>query len=367
MNRLSQLALKGYKTIEDGSLSFGSLSVVIGANGAGKSNLISFFRLLGWMTNSTGGLQEFIAKSGGANSILSGGAARTNEIEASLEISTDAGLNEYSLRLVYGSPDTLFVAGEKFRYSAPKFATKASWTELPGGQPESGLHVRAADDGTAKTILRLLRSLKVYQFHNTSDSAAIKTRWNSESSRYLREDGANLAPFLLRLRDERPEYYRRITTTIRQAMPFFIDFALEEQYHKVILQWREHGSDLVFGPHQASDGGLRFFALMALLLQPEDEMPDVILLDEPELGLHPFALKILAGAIRAASQTKQLIICTQSVDLLNEFEPDDVVVAERHEGPTTFRRLSERALGSWLEEYSLGELWEKNVIGGRPS
>ena len=367
MNRLNWLELKGFKSIQDlGRLEFRPLNVMIGANGAGKSNLVAFFRLLSWMSASPGNLQEHIARIGGANSVLHDGAARTPQMEARIEIGSDSGTNQYALRLFHAATDTLIFAEERYRFSRFAYGGEAPWKSLDGGHRESRLLVQATTETTAGVILQLLREFKVYQFHNTSDTARIKSRWDVDDSRYLKEDAGNLAPFLYRLYQSEPVYYRRIVETVRQAVPFFADFRFDENYGKLLLQWTERGSDLVFGPHQASDGSLRLFALLSLLLQPEADLADVIILDEPELGLHPFAVQLLAGALRAASNHCQVIVCTQSMPLINHFDPGDIVVVDRPERASAFRRLDPAALRDWLEEYSLAELWEKNVIGGRP-
>jgi predicted ATPase len=182
----------------------------------------------------------------------------------------------------------------------------------------------------------------------------------------LKEDAANLAPFLLRLRNDEPRYYRRITETIRLMLPFFADFELEPEHGKLLLRWRERDSDVVFSAAQAADGMLRAMALVSLLLQPESDLPNVLILDEPELGLHPYAVSIVAGLLRSASIQVQVVLATQSVTLINHFEPEEVVVVDRRDRESTFRRLDAKSLGEWLEEYSLAELWEKNVLGGRP-
>ena len=368
MTQITRLAVRGYKSIRELEIRpLRKLNVLIGANGAGKSNLVSFFRMLIWMTNKPGDLQFYIGKSGGANSLLHDGAARTPQVEATLEIDTAQGLNEYSVRLFHAAPDTLIFADEKYRFSARDREEEARWVSLGSGHRESRL-LDAADHGskTAQVFLRLLASCKVYQFHNTSETARMKFRWDVEDGKYLKEDAANLAPFLYRMRESAPAYYRRIVDTIRQAAPFLGDFVLEVENGTVILQWREPGSDVVFSAHQASDGSLRWFALMALLLQPDDRLPNVLILDEPELGLHPYAIKLLAGAIQSASTERQVIVCTQSMSLINHFEPDDIIVVDRPERESTFRRLDPEKLGEWLANYSLAELWEKNVIGGRP-
>jgi predicted ATPase len=369
MNRLVNLTLHGFKSIRRlSNLSLGGMNVLIGANGAGKSNLISFFRLLGWaVAPSPGNLQFQVSRVGGANSILHDGAAVTPQIEAHLEFETFTGTNEYQIRLSHAAPDTLIFADERFRFSHRDSLTKADWRRLGAGHREAGL-IQEAETGnpTARVIRTLLQGCVVYQFHNTSETARIRQRWDVDDNRFLKEDGANLAPFLLRLRETEPNTYRRILETVRQIVPFFADFLLEPVGRTVLLQWRERHSDFVCSAHQASDGTLRTLALLALLLQPLRDLPDVLILDEPELGLHPYAINVVAGLLNSVALEKQVILATQSMNLIDYFEPEDVIVVERPDRESLFRRLDREQLREWLEEYSLGELWEKNVLGGRP-
>jgi len=214
--------------------------------------------------------------------------------------------------------------------------------------------------------LAFLRGCRIYQFHNTSETARIKQHWPLEDDVCLKEDAANLASFLQRLSKEYPQHYRRIQETIRSCVPFFGEFIFSETASSVSLRWRERDSDLVFGAFQASDGMLRLFALITLLLQPKELLPSVLILDEPELGLHPGAIGLVAELIRKVSLSCQVILATQSTLLVNYFQPEEVVVLNRQGRVSEFRRLSNEALKEWLDDYSLSELWEKNVIGGQP-
>jgi predicted ATPase len=369
MLMLTKLNLHGYKSIRElNDFTFGRINVLIGANGVGKSNFISFFKLLNYMTPSPGGLQFFVSRYGGASSLLNNGSAVTPQITSSLTFETDVGMNDYHMRLFYAAPDTLIFADEQFRFSNRSLSSKAEWKSLGSGHREARL-ITAAESGdiTAKTILSLMKQCKVYQFHNTSETARIRQSWDKEDNHFLKEDGGNLAPFLLRLRELQPEAYLRIVETIRQIAPFFADFVLEPTGNKILLQWRERDSDLVFGPHQASDGTLRVMALVSLLLQPEDNLPGVVILDEPELGLHPYAINIIAGLLHSVSTHVQVILATQSVTFIDNFLPEDIIVVDRDKRESKFSRLDPEKLQDWLDEYSLAELWEKNVIGGRPS
>lgn len=213
----------------------------------------------------------------------------------------------------------------------------------------------------------MLRKLVVHQFHNTSFSSRMRQKWLLTDSRWLKEDGGNLGPFLFRLREQKPQHYSRIAGTLRLCLPFFGDFELEPAGDQILLGWRERESDLVFDASQASDGMLRLMALIALLQQPEEDFPNALIVDEPELGLHPFAIEVLAELLQAASVHTQVIVATQSVSLIDRFDAEDIVVVDRKGRESQLRRLDSEQLKQWLIDYSLSELWEKNVLGGRPS
>jgi predicted ATPase len=211
-----------------------------------------------------------------------------------------------------------------------------------------------------------LRGCRVFHFHDTSRNAPVKQQGYLADNRSLHPDAGNLAAVMLRLRDGDRARYQRIVRTIKQVAPFFRDFVLEAELapDRVRLRWQQEGSDTVLPADALSDGTLRFICLAALLGQAE--LPGLIILDEPELGLHPFAIVQLAGMLRAASQESQVLLATQSVTLMNQFELDDLIVVERQDGASVFDHPDPGRLGEWLADYSLGELWEKNLLGGRP-
>jgi predicted ATPase len=211
---------------------------------------------------------------------------------------------------------------------------------------------------------------RFYQFHDTSDQSYLRKRSNVQDNRYLYGDGRNLAAFLRLLRDKQPECYQRVVETVRLVFPIFRDFILEPEKGGgdfVMLRWRAAGSaEYEFGPHQISDGTLRFIALATLLLQPQDWLPPLITIDEPELGLHPYAIKILASLLHDVANFTQIVVATQSAALVDEVRPEDVIVANLEEGATSFERLDQEELAEWLKEYSLSQMWESNLFGGRP-
>ncbi len=378
--RLTKLELKGFKTFRELVFEPRALNVLIGANGVGKSNFISFFRLMSWAMASSGNLQLEIARKGGASRFLHDGPQVTPRIEVGLTFETEKGRNEYTACLEHAAGDTLIFANEQFRFTRNQDGPASPWKRLGSGHRESGL-ISLGDQGnrTAQTIRVLIQRCIVAQFHNTSQTSRMLDKWSINDNRYLKEDGGNLAPVLLRLQNDEPLAYRRIVDTIRLIAPFFSDFELIPAHNTLLLAWRETGSDVVFDASQASDGMLRTMALVTLLGQPEKDLPSILILDEPELGLHPYGVGVIGSMIKRASKYVQVLIATQSVTLLDQFAPEDVVVVERpmHSPPgappvragreATMRRLDPASLATWLEEYSLGDLWLKNLLGARPS
>lgn len=364
--RLQQLSVRGFKSIRElNAFQPRPLNVFIGANGAGKSNFIGFFRLLSYMLRSDGRLAEYVGTQGGASRLLHEGPRVTRELAAELHLLTESGLNEYRFTLAHAAGDRLIFTDEATRFSRRTFREKNRWIELGAGHAEAQL-IFQRDNPTTTTVRNLLRMLSVYQFHDTSAYSELRNKWSTGENRYLKENGGNLGSFLLRLQREHPAHYSRILRLIQTSLPFFDDFDLDDEHGSVLLRWREKGSDVVFDASQASDGMLRFIALVALLAQPPDNLPAVLFIDEPELGLHPSAIGVVAGLIRSASAHAQVFVSTQSVNLVNEFGADDVVVVNRRDRESTYERLDPTRLSEWLDEYSLGELWEKNVLGGKP-
>lgn len=383
--RLKYLNLAGYKSISsDGqTICFSDdVTILLGPNGAGKSNVISFFQMLNFMM--TDALREFVARQGYARSLLYYGPERSAKLTAELlfagEDAESQVINEnyYRLTLSHAAGDLLIFTDEniEFRRITDKTLEPDSAPYSLGiGHQESQLKA-ARDRGqqTANVLYSLLQGCRVYQFHNTADTAKIRGQGYINDNRYLRSDGGNLAAFLFALQENQATqpYYKRIVRHIQQILPQFGDFDLapsSANQDYIRLDWRDKKTpDYLFGSHQLSDGSLRFMALAALLLQPPTTLPNMVIIDEPELGLHPSALTTLAAMVKIAGQHSQILLSTQSPRLVDEFTADQIVIVERDNGNqfTTFQRLDEHALHEWLEAYSLSELWEKNVLGGLP-
>jgi predicted ATPase len=359
MPKLKEIIIKGFKSIESAKLTFGKLNVVIGANGSGKSNLIGAFDLLERVVSRN--LQQCVASA--PDRFLHHGSKVTKEL--SLEIVSVR--NKYSFNL-RAERDTLVFSNEEAALLDGSFTSNYP-VPLGKGHLESNLGI--TDDKRSKQVLKYVldfaQNLVSYHFHDTSDSSPAKKIADLGDNRILRPDAANLPAFLYWVQERHPAQFRLIEEHIRLVAPFFDRFDLAPSKlnpNKIKLEWRQKGSEAYFDAYSLSDGTLRFICLAALLLQPS--MPTLILLDEPELGLHPYAIRILAEMLEAAASKTQILLATQSVTLLDNFDVDNIIVAENDGIKTTFIKPDKGELKSWLEEYSLGELWEKNVLGGRP-
>lgn len=360
---LERLTLRGYKSIREAELDFTELNVLIGANGAGKSNLVSFFALLPEALDAR--LDAYVGRYGGPNALLHFGARRTAELSVSATVRTEAGTGILFQRLGFRAPDSLYYssnhAGTPYgtdRSNEMVFDDLCAVVKTSGKGHPGQLIYNGLKDGIA-----------TYHLVDTSLTSPIRAEGYIEDNKRLRSNGANLAAVLYRYKQTNEISYRRIRSTIRKAIPSFDDFVLEPRElnpRNILLNWRQLGNDYLFGPHQLSDGALRAIVLITVLQQPEAELPNLIVVDEPELGLHPHATLMIAGLMRAVSSHTQVLLTTQSPTFLDHFKPDEIIVAEQKGDVSQYRRVMPLELREWLEEYSLGELWQKNVFGGGP-
>jgi predicted ATPase len=360
MSRVNQLSVSGYKSIKElNDFSLGNLNVLIGANGAGKSNFISLFRLLNEMYEEQ--LQLFVQTQGGPDAILHFGRNATSKLHAEFYFAK----NGYKFDLVPTNDNRLVFEREVSWFKGVFFDTTPS-AVLGNGHEESKL--KTAKDKYSPYVRDSVSNWRVYHFHDTSEKAKVKQKHPANDNLRLKPDAANLAAYLRMLREKYPDEYERIINTIQLVAPFFDDFVHREgNIDTVELEWILKGNaDTPFRAHMLSDGTLRFICLATLLLQPIVLLPDTILIDEPELGLHPYAITVLADIFKQVAEQKQLIISTQSVELVNELSPEDVIVVDQVDEASTFHRFTAGELSGWLEQYALGELWKRNVLGGRP-
>ena len=365
MPALDSITIKGFKSIRSiENLALGEVNVLIGPNGSGKSNFIGALSFLEAVR--TAHLQSYVRRAGGAEKLLHFGSSETDSL--TIHVLFENQVNQYEIKLEPTDTDTLYPYSEcVYFWNKPAYSTPYV-LPLQAHQNEAGIS-ESGSGRIATHVRRHLRGWRLYHFHDTGSAAPMKRTADVNDNRRLRPNGSNLPAILYLLWKKHRGCYRVIRDTIRLAAPFFDDFVLEPDElneDKIRLEWTHRGVDDYYDASSLSDGTLRFMALATLFLQPEELRPSVILLDEPELGLHPYAITLLASMIHSVSEETQVILATQSPILLDHFDPEEVLVADRVKGGTELTRLDAESLEMWLQEYSLGQLWEKNELGGRP-
>lgn len=355
---LKNIQIKGFKSIKDLAINLHPINLLIGANGVGKTNFISFFKLLNNVYEQR--LQQYALKRG-VDNLLYYGRKQTTEISGYL----DFGGNTYQFILEPNDYGGFFIAKEHSIYHH-EYNNK-SFENVNIHVQES--LIKESNIHQSRYLRKHLESYKIYHFHDTSVSAPLRTPSLIDDNRVLKEDGGNLGAYLYLLQKKYPKSFKRIEKTVKSIAPFFERFNLAPDRldeSRIKLVWNEvENPEMYFDAGHLSDGSIRFIALATLLLQPN--LPNVIIIDEPELGLHPVAINKLAGLIKVAAQKGcQLIISTQSVNLLNNFSPKDIITVDKEENQSIFRRLDEAKLKEWLNDYSIGELWTKSVLKGQP-
>lgn len=353
---MDYIKIKGYKSIKDIRLDLKPINILIGANGSGKSNFISFFEFLHALQDQN--LKEYVALRGGPEKLLHKGSENTRVIE--FETSFGNKINGYKATLKLGDESFIFI-DEFLVYMGnsgsgiSNFGTEAN--------------IKTTDDYRAKYVIKHLNSFRKYHFHDTSKNSPFSQMSNVINDQYyLYEEGSNLSAFLYNIHENSKVIYNRILQTIQSIAPYFSDFFFQPNKENFIrLQWKSKYSSTIYGASDLSDGTLRFIALTVLFMQPN--LPSSIIIDEPELGLHPFAISKLAGMIKSvAAKDVQVILATQSADLVNHFAPEDIITVDLKDGESTFTRLADSNLKEWLDMYSVGDLWQRNILsGGQPN
>lgn len=380
-HKLDRLTIQGFKSIRDLSdFELKDINILIGSNGAGKSNFVSFFRMLSMMMD--GYLSNYIRENGGISDVLYNGRKTTEK----MFFETRFGKHGHRFNIVPDAKEGFAITDEARYYAHGT----TGWWFLGGsddGKSKLAKEVKAKhpDAKYSQPVYDAIKSWQIYHFHDTSEQAKMRHAEIIQNSIKLDSNGSNIAPFLLALKkcrdgettllhkkdgycvkESQIPAYDEIVNAIRLVIPFFDDFVLEPQEFgqakKVSLTWRQKGTDYPMQPYHLSDGSIRFICLATSLLQPHP--PSTIIIDEPELGLHPEAIAVLAELIKSAAQHTQVIISTQSPALINHFAIDDIITVNRKDGESVFERMQSADFSVWLEDYSVGDLWEKNIITG---
>lgn len=352
---MDYIEIKGYKSIKDIRVDLAPINILIGANGSGKSNFISFFDFLNRLYNRK--LNDYVALKGGDNKILHKGKKNTDTISFKMEF--DNGQNGYSARLQSGTDGFVFLSENLIYKGDPRNISRSG----------NEANIKTTDNFRAKYVKQYLSGLRKYHFHDTGSNSPFSQYSNIQNDiYYFYEDGGNLAAFMYEIHETNKIVYNRIIKNIQSIAPYFSDFYFApNSENNIRLQWTDKYSDIVFGANDLSDGTIRFIALSVLFLQPD--LPDTIVIDEPELGLHPSAIAKLAGMIKSvADRGCQVILATQSTDLISHFLPEDIITVDQVNGHTEFNRLNSDNLQQWLDDFTIDDLWKRKIItGGQPN
>lgn len=352
---MDYIVIEGYKSLRAVKIDLQPINILIGANGSGKSNFISFFDFLHQIYRRN--INDYIALSGGADKVLYSGQKITDRIAFKMEF--DKGQNGYAATLVSGNAGFIFT-DERLIYKSD------NGVDISASKKEA--NIKMTNNERAKYVSKYFTGFRKYHFHDTSKNSPF-TRFShiKNDKSFLYSDGGNIASFLYSIYNNHKIVYRKIIKTIQSIAPYFLDFYFAVNEENLIrLQWMDRHSDVTYGVTDLSDGTLRFIALVVLFMQPN--LPNTIIIDEPELGLHPAAIAKLVGMIKSVAQKNcQVIIATQSTDLISYFHPHDIVTVDRIKGESVFERLSETELALWLEDYTIDDLWKRNIIAkGQP-
>jgi len=361
---LEKIIIDNYKSIKRAEIELRNVNILIGSNGSGKSNFISFFELVNAILNQN--LSGYVLKRGGFERFLYNGRKESENVVGLLDFDNTNALY-FDLRPTIDNNVFLKEVVDFYNLKQDKGKSYSEkWNKKIWNQNVSESDIISNPEYRARYIRNYLKSFTVYHFHDTSITSSMRSGCNISDNETLRNDGSNLAAYLYRLQQKENRHFIVIESIIRSVAPYFKQFKLrEDPINKgtIKLEWEQVGSDAYFDAYSFSDGTLRFVALATLLLQPMENA--TIIIDEPELGLHPFAINKLAAMIKRAALHNQVIVATQSVSLINAFSPEDIIVTDRN-GSTSYRRLVTDDLKEWIDDYNMGDIWEKNIIGGQP-
>lgn len=395
---LEKITVSGFKSIRSlKELELKPVNILIGANGAGKSNFIDFFRMLRAMLEfniaelkDNPSLSAFIEDQGGMANLLFNGP-KTQKL--STELVFNEGQNGYRFDVDITSSAGFMINNEACFYKKAPYGQE--WKILGGGYTRPRLldeqHARRHSKTRYDYIYDTIKTWQIYHFHDTSRLAGVRMPCSISDNRYFHFDASNLAAFLYSLKEgdyaaqvietvsddnmvqrrlvsnpAAKDSYEQIVEAVKVIAPYFDDFILtppkEGKDDRIKLQWKQKGAGINMQAYHLSDGTLRFICLATALLQPDP--PELLLIDEPELGLHPEALTVLAELIDLSKAHTQIIASTQSPAFADLFQPEDIITVRRQEGATIFERLEANSLSVWLKNFSIGQLWRKNVIKG---
>ena len=383
------LHVSNYRCLANVDLPLRNLNVLIGPNGAGKTSLLEIFQLL--QRGSQLQLGDFLAENGGIDAVINRGRNDHRPTKLSIEVTLDVESERspepmtYTVEL-FSLQRTLAIGMERLEWQVTSDAPQPFRYIDANGE-----RIRYYDPVTTKLVtpnwayqtneLALAQVPKMYQepealrnllaitaFHSfldVSSRSAVRLPQPLAPGMRPGPNGDGLYSALFNMRSKAPETYERILALLEQGFPGFqrLEFDVVGA-GQITLMWLERHSRQPLYPNQLSEGTLRFLWLIATLLSPA--IPPLLLLDEPEVSLHPELLMLLAGVLQDVSAGSQIVVATHSPDLIRWLKPDEVLVVDKIDGASTFTWADTMHLEAWLEDFTLRDLWLMGNLGGRP-
>ena len=351
---IEEISIKNYKSIK-GLIKFPlhNINILIGANGSGKSNFLSFFE---FVKKENDYKSYFDFDNDRADDILFLGRRNSEFLSGAVALSDQSFTGKGGKKFIAEDNRSLTCDAYVNMDLVSNFENEENYFEYAEG---IDLAWEQVSDNTTQ-----------YHFHDTSKWSPILVDCMLNNNDMLLPNGKNIMPFVYRIYRENKQSYSMIVNAIRSCVDDFHDFYIRKNINSddmVRLEW-QHKRDLGEPKHGKllSDGSLRIICLIVLLLQPIEWVPKLVIIDEPELGMNPKALSLIAELIKQISPQKQFIIATQSPELINLFNHEDIIVCDKNEdSSSSFTRLDAEKLQSWLDDYTVADLWQMNIIGGQ--
>lgn len=384
MNSFERITIEGYRRLFNVQIDMRDrpLTVMIGANGVGKTSLLEIFSLLAASANAQ--LANKISELGGLPDIVTRDRANSIAISLSMSVPGYAPLDyqlevalkgfTYEIALETLTQQNNRHALEPFKHIDSRgldvkyFSTedqkllRPNWDHNP---LETSLAQVPKMYQEPENIRNRLASCTFYGALNVAPKSPVRLPQSMRPTSLPGANGEDLVSCLYYLRETDPERFEIIEDTLAATFPDFERLGFPPVAAGTItMTWKDKNFSKPIYMHQLSEGTLRFIWLITLLQSPG--LTAVTLIDEPEVSLHPELLRLLADMMREASQKTQLIVATHSDRLIRFLKPEEVLVCDAEDGLTTMRWGDSFNLEHWLEEYSLDQVWAMNLMGGRP-
>lgn len=378
MTRFREISIKGFRRLANVQLELRPLSVLIGANGIGKTSVLDVFSLLA--SSAQGSLNVALGELGGLSALITYDSADELALGISMEIEKDAQTQSYSLA-IQPRGHSYIIAEEVLHQVHGPFEYNS--VESHGGDVryhEKGEVIRPTwDHNPLETSLaqvpkvflwpedfrRRLASSTFYHALDVEPRSPVRLPQPMRPAGLPGKNGEDLIPCLYYLREANRDRFEAIEDSLHAVFPDFerLDFP-PVAAGTLALVWRDRRFSKPLYADQLSEGMLRFLWLVTLLQSPD--LPTVTLIDEPEVSLHPELLNLLADLFREASQHTQLVVATHSDRLVRFLKPSEVVAFDSaNDGMAKLTWADKLDLEEWLAEYSLDEVWSRGLMGGR--